>query len=179
MDGHTVATLRKQRMDEDLYAEQIYCLGRYYNDAFVGIEINYSMHPTRVLAGVYHYPNMYLRKRLDTNTDKVETEYGFNTTPKTRPVIVSELVKIMREDISLECDVNTLKEMATFVKKDNGRQEAIDGAHDDLVMALAIAHGISGDFTHSYIKVKPKTSSFIEENFNVGADVGNGGFIDW
>ena len=145
-----------------------------------GIEINYSMHPTRVLAKKYRYPNLYMRKRLDTNTEKVETEYGFNTTPRTRPVIISELVEIMREEIGLERDRQTLREMATFVKKDNGRWEAIDGEHDDLVMALAIAHNISKEFTHSYIPVKPEEDDFIEKNFSTEEyDGGNGGYMSW
>ena len=181
IDGRTVATLRKQIIDEDLYAEQMYCLGRYYNDAYVGIEINYSMYPTRVLAKKYRYPNLYMRKRLDTNTDKTEMEYGFNTTPRTRPVIISELVETMREGVRLEPDVQTLREMLTFVKKDNGRQEAIDGEHDDLVMALAIAHNISKEYTHSYIKAEEEEDDFIEKNFGEEPEYEseNGGYINW
>ncbi len=180
LDGRTVATLRKQTIDEDLYAEQMLCLGRYYNEAFIGIEINYSMYPTRVLAKKYRYPNLYMRRRFDTNTEKVEMEYGFNTTPRTRPVIISELVEIMREDISLEVDRQTLREMLTFVKKDNGRQEAIDGEHDDLVMALAIAHNISKEFTHSFIPAAGESYDFIAENFGAGeSESGNGGYITW
>ena len=179
LDGRTVATLRKQRIDEDLYAEQIYCLGIYYNEAFVGVEINYSMHPTRVLARKYRYPNLYMRRRFDTNTEKVEMEYGFNTTPRTRPVIISELVEIIREDVRRECDRETLREMTVFVKKNNGSQEALDGQHDDLVMALAIAHNISKEFTHSYIPVKPPEDNFIEENFSFESDGGNGGYMSW
>lgn len=180
LDGRTVATLRKQTIDEDLYAEQLLCLGKYYNDAFIGVEINYSLHPTRVLSQKYRYPNLYMRRRMDTNTDKVEMEYGFNTTPRTRPVIISELVEIMRENISLEVDRQTLHEMATFVKKENGRQEAIDGEHDDLVMALAIAHNISKEFTHSYISASEVDSDFIAENFDVeNAENENGGYLAW
>ena len=181
LDGRTVATLRKQIIDEDLYAEQVYCLGKYYNDAFIGIEINYSMYPTRVLAKKYSYPNLYMRRRFDTNTEQVEMEYGFNTTPRTRPVIISELVEIMREDISLEVDKQTLREMLTFVKKDNGRQEAIDGEHDDLVMALAIAHNISKDFTHSYIKAESEDIDVIAEMFGSSGESegGNGGYMTW
>lgn len=180
LDGRTVATLRKQRIDEDLYAEQIYCLAKYYNEAFIGIEINYSMHPTRVLSSIYRYPNMYMRRRMDTLTDTVEMAYGFETTVRTRPVIISELVSIIRENAALEVDRETLMEMMTFVKKANGRQEAIDGEHDDLVMALAIAHNISKEFTHSYIPAREDTHDFIAENFTVSEQAGgNGEYISW
>ena len=179
LNGRTVATLRKQRIDEDLYAEQMYCLGKYYHDAIIGIETNYSRQPTRILQNKYNYPNLYLRERLDRMTDKTELVAGFETTPKTKPIIIGELVSLMRDDPSIEVDIETLKEMTTFVKKDNGKQEAIDGAHDDLVMAKAIAHFISKQFTYQWIEVQPEENSFIKENFNYEHEEGNGGFMSW
>lgn len=179
LDGRTVATLRKQKMDEDLYAEQMYCLGRYYHDAIIGIETNYSRQPTRILQNKYNYPNLYLRERLDGVSDKPELVAGFETTSKTKPIIISELVALMREDPASEVDIETLKEMTTFIKKDNGKQEAIDGAHDDLVMAKAIAHFISKQFTRQWIEVQPTVSSFVKENFNQPLDEGNDVYMSW
>ncbi len=167
LDHRTVATLRKQRIDEDLYAEQMYCLGKYYNDALIGIETNYSRQPTRILSGALSYPNLYLRQRVDGITDKAEKVFGFETTTKTKPIIISELVRLMREDPSVECDLETLKEMTAFVRKDNGKQEAMDGQHDDLVMALAIAHFISTQQESNWIPVESEEDDFIERNFNV------------
>lgn len=162
--GRTVATLHKQRMDEDLYAEQMFCLGRYYNDALIGIETNYSRHPIRVLRK-YSYPRLYLRERVDKMSRTVEHVFGFETTSKTRPVIIGELVELIRNDVSVETDIPTLKEMTTFVKKDNGRQEAIDGAHDDLVMALAIAHFISNQQSRTWLNVQSEEPDFVAWNF--------------
>ena len=164
--GETVATLWKQRIDEDLYAEQMYCLGWYYNEALIGIETNYSRHPTRVIQKKYAYPNLYLRERVDKVNDEVEKVYGFETTTKTKPIIIGELVELMRNDPTIECDTQTLKEMTTFVKKDNGKQEAIEGAHDDLVMAKAIAHFISSQQTKAWVEVKPEEDDFLSDNFN-------------
>lgn len=179
LDGKTVATLHKQRIDEDLYAEQLYCLGKYYHDALIGIETNYSRQPTRVLQAKYCYPNLYLRERLDRMTDEIEKVYGFETTPKTKPIIISELVELMRDDPTIEVDVDTLKEMTTFVKKENGKQEAIDGYHDDLVMALAIAHFISKQQTHEWLNSASEEADFIEENFHSGEECGNGDYMVW
>ena len=39
-------------------------------------------------------------------------------------------------------DEETLNEMLTFARNSKGRPEAIEGAHDDCVMALAIAYYI-------------------------------------
>ena len=135
----TCATLRCQKMDEDLYAEQVACLGQLYHNALIGIEINYSIVPNNTLLAL-NYPNIYRRQRVDTLTNVVEDKVGFNTNSKTRPVIIADLVRLMREDSSIEQDINTLKEMLTFVRNSKGRAEASQGSHDDLVMALAIAH---------------------------------------
>lgn len=165
MDGKTVATLRKQKIDEDLYAEQLYCLGKYYHDAIIGIETNYSRQPTRVLQR-YLYPRLYLRERIERDSREVEMVAGFETTARTKPIIIGNLVELMREDPTIEVDVNTLKEMMTFVKKENGKQEAIDGYHDDLVMALAIAHHIKQQQTHDWQAVEAEEEMFIKKNFH-------------
>lgn len=179
LDGKAAATLRKQRIDEDLYAEQMYCLGKYYHDALIGIEINYSRQPTRVLQKQYAYPNLYMRERLDRIADKVELDYGFETTTKTKPIIIAELVVLMRTDPTIEVDAETLKEMTTFVKKENGKQEAIDGAHDDLVMATAIAHFISKKQTNQWIAVELPDEDFITENFKTEESGDNSDFMSW
>lgn len=180
IDGRTVATLRVQRIDEDLYAEQMYCLGRYYNDAIIGIEINYSRQPMRVLQRVYKYPNLYYRERVDGLSDTVERVCGFETTTKTRPIILEELVKIMREHPECEVDPATLREMLTFVKKPNGKKEAVDGMHDDLVMALAIAHHVSNQGEHKWMEVAPEEDHFLEEHFNyMPQGSGNESYMSW
>jgi len=166
LTGKAAATLHKQMMDEDLYAEQVYCLGRYYNDALIGLEINYSRQPTRLLSQKYAYPNLYLRERVDAISNKTVMDYGFETTRATKPVIISELVELMRNDPTIESDIPTLREMTTFVRKDNGKLEALDGCHDDLVMATAIAHFISGKQTHQWIEVESSENDFIQRFFH-------------
>ena len=179
LDGKTAATLHKQYIDEDLYAEQMYCLGMYFHEALIGIEINYSRQPTRILQKKYNYPNLYMRERLAGASDKPIMDYGFETTSRTKPIIIGELVETMRNAPWCEVDVPTLKEMTTFVKKENGKLEAIDGCHDDLVMAKAIAHFISKKQTNQWIEVVPEDTSFIEENFTFGEAGGNEGYMSW
>lgn len=179
LDDKTVATLHKQYIDEDLYAEQMYCLGKYYHDALIGIEINYSRQPTRILQKKYNYPNLYMRERLDGASDRSIMDYGFETTSRTKPIIIGELVELMRNNPYIEEDIPTLKEMTTFVKKENGKLEAIDGCHDDLVMAKAIAHFISKKQTRTWIEVVPTDNEFISDNFNLGEAGGNEGFMSW
>ena len=137
-NGRQVCTLRHQ-MDEDLYAKQMYCLGIYYNAALISIEANFSSYPVRELQRL-RYPRQYVRTAEDTYTRKPKQSFGFRTTPVTRPVIIAGLVEIVRESVDLLNDADTLGEMLTFVRNEKGRAEAEEGAHDDCVMALAIAY---------------------------------------
>ena len=138
--GEQVAVL-KHRTDEDLFTYQFYCLGMYYNTALVGVECNWSTYPTMELERL-RYPKQYVRETFDTYTHKVKTAFGFLTNTKTRPVIISELITAVRDDIRIVNDADTLEEMLTFVRDESYRPEAEEGAHDDCVMALAIAHHI-------------------------------------
>lgn len=140
--GQQVAVLRQQ-YDEDQYARQMYCLGRYYNDALIGVETNYSTYPVKMLS-LMGYPKLYVRELPDTYTGGVKEAFGFETTSRTRPVIIAELVAIFREWPESVMDHDTLGEMLTFQYNDSRRPEAMPGEHDDLVMGLAIAHGIRG-----------------------------------
>ncbi len=139
-DGHQVAVLRHQ-FDEDTYARQMYCLGKYYNDALVGIEANYSSYPIKELERL-RYPRMYVRETEDSFTHQIKKSFGFMTTSVTRPVIIAALVEIMRETPELVCDTKTLEEMLSFIYNEHRRPEAMQGEHDDCVMAMAIAHYI-------------------------------------
>lgn len=136
-----VATL-KIANDEDLYARQIYCLGKYYNDALTSIETNFSTHPMKVLTDL-QYPNQYIREeKPDAFTNKLSKIYGFNTNKATRPDMLGKLRTIVRDKTEQINDLDTLNDMTTFIVNEKGRPEAAAGSHDDTIMALAIAYYI-------------------------------------
>lgn len=135
--GEDAANLRVN-FDEDLYAHQMYCLGRHFNDALLGVETNFSTHPIKVLMRL-GYTRLYVREeRPDNYTGKLQKIYGFNTNKLTRPLALGMLRTIMRVTPHLIKDLKTLEEMTTFVKNEKGRPEAVEGQHDDTVMARAI-----------------------------------------
>ena len=135
--GEQVAVLRHQYGERE-YAEQMYCLGWYYNEALVGIEINYSTYPQKKLEEL-GYTRFYVRDRVDSFTGKPMDAFGFQTTAKTRPLAVDGLRDVAAHEIGLITDYETLGEMLTFVYDERRRPQAEEGAHDDCVMALAIA----------------------------------------
>ena len=132
------------RMDEDIYVKQIYSLGKYYNNAYLAIESNFSTFPVRELSRL-GYTNQYVRENVDRYIYVAEAAFGFKTTAITRPLIIASLVAAVREDTSFIKHRGTLLEMLTFVKSPQGRAEASPSAHDDLVMSLAIAFFVRGE----------------------------------
>ncbi len=139
--GAQVAVFRSCDMDEDEFTRQLYCLGRYYNNALIGVETNFSTYPARELERL-RYPRQYVRESVDNYTHEPLRSYGFRTDMKTRPILISTLVKYVREHPEDVADRETVGEMLTFVRNADFRAEAEAGAHDDLVMALGIAHVI-------------------------------------
>lgn len=136
--GEQVAVLRRA-MDEDIFTKQVYCLGRWYNNALVAPEINFSTYPVRELQRL-RYPNLFVRDSIDLYTKAVTKTFGFRTDTKSRPVIIAELIKVVREHTELINDLTTISEMLTFVRDEHFKPCAEPGAHDDCVMSLAIAH---------------------------------------
>lgn len=138
--GNQVAVLKHQ-FDADQYTRQMYCLGKYYKDALIGIEANFDSYPIMELQRL-NYPKQYTREAVDTYTGRTEKRFGFKTTSLTRPTIISKLVEIVREHCNLINDTETCQELLTIIRNEKGRIEAPEGGHDDMMMALAIAHHI-------------------------------------
>ena len=136
--GEQVCTIRG-RMDEDLFAKQLYCLGRYYRTALISVEANFSSYPIRELERL-RYPRQYVRQTEDSFTHRMRQSHGFKTSSVTRPLVIAGLVQVVREHSQWIHDRDTLNEMLTFVRNENGRPEAQQGSHDDCVMSLAIAY---------------------------------------
>lgn len=136
--GKQVATLEVE-LDETVFTRQMYCLGMFYNEALCCIETNYSTYPTKELFRL-GYTKQYLRTIDDIIDVKIQDKLGFNTNRATRPVIISELVKFFSECIDLINCKKTLLQALTFIKREDGKQAADDGYHDDRIMSLAITH---------------------------------------
>ena len=69
-NGEQVAVLQHQ-FDADQYTRQMYCLGKYYKDALIGIEANFDSYPIMELQRL-NYPKQYTRTAQDTYTGKTE-----------------------------------------------------------------------------------------------------------
>ena len=170
--GEQVAVLHHQ-FDADQYTRQMYCLGKYYKDALIGIEANFDSYPIMELQRL-GYPKQYTREAQDTYTGKTEKRFGFKTTSLTRPTIISRLIEIVREHCSVINDRGTLEELLTIVRNEKGRIEAPEGGHDDRMMALAIAHHIKEQvvFINEPVIVSPQYRFNTERQYETQYDYG-------
>lgn len=85
------------------------------------------------------YPNLYARKQSEEAIrEGLPINYGFHTNIATKPMVISTLVKVIRESLYVERDARCLDEYLCYEKKPNGAFGAIIGKHDDLLMTRAI-----------------------------------------
>lgn len=85
------------------------------------------------------YPNLYERKQPEEAiVEGAPKRYGFHTNVATKPMIISTLVKVIREAMYVERDERCLAEYNFYEKRKNGSYGAIVGKHDDLLMTRAI-----------------------------------------
>ena len=170
--GEQVAVLQHQ-FDADQYTRQIYCLGKYYKDALIGIEANFDSYPIMELQRL-GYPKQFTRTAQDTYTGKTEKRYGFKTTSLTRPTIISKLIEIVREHCETINDKATLEELLTIIRNEKGRIEAPQGGHDDMMMGLAIAHHCREQvvFPSDVIEVRPQQHFNVQRKIEFQVDYG-------
>lgn len=85
------------------------------------------------------YPNLYARRQSeDEIRQRLPRKYGFHTNIATKPMIISTLIKVVRERMYVERDKRCLAEYRQYERKPNGAYGAIAGQHDDLLMTRAI-----------------------------------------
>lgn len=138
-------------IDIDLLAWKAARVAAFYNDSLLVIESNTleTHDKEREVDGDQSqfilnqikdiYPNLYARKQSEEDIrEGLPLKYGFHTNVATKPMIISTLIKVIRESLYVERDARCLDEYLCYEKKQNGAFGAITGKHDDLLMTRAI-----------------------------------------
>lgn len=141
--GNRCAVLHMQSTNSKPYSWQMYCLGRYFKDALIGIEINFNTAPIEELQRL-NYPNQYMRQQYDKITKDIQKKFGWKTDGNTRPLIIDKEIDLIENNIELFNDITMLDECLTFVYDENGRPDAEPGKHDDVLFSDMIANEIRG-----------------------------------
>lgn len=135
----------KGKIDADICAEQLHFLGRWYNSALIAIE-NQGGQGGEVIVPLRDgkgprppYMPLY-RHVLDTRPDlPIAAPYGYPMNGATRPLVLSQLQKMIREKSLPYLPRALFDECGTFVHRDtNPSPRAQDGCNDDCVFAAAI-----------------------------------------
>jgi hypothetical protein len=124
----------------DYFGKVLATLGYHYHSALVAPERNNHGLVTCITLRDLQYPYLYTdvaEGTLDSNKDTINL--GFFTSERTKPLIIDKLRSSDRERECEIYDTTTLTEMLSYVVTESGKMEAEQGAHDDTVMALAIA----------------------------------------
>lgn len=164
--GKRVATFHHNLSISKPYTHQVYCMGVYFNDALIGIEINFNQGPVEELARL-HYPRQYVRRKFDDYTKKLEPRFGFKTDGNTRPLIIDKYAELVENNTDLINDIPTLEEAMTFIYDDKGRPDAMEGKHDDMLFSDMIAEQIreqqSRTKAHENVKRTKYTADMMED----------------
>jgi hypothetical protein len=155
------------KIDPDLLAVEAYRIGRVYNDALVAPEITggWGFTIASELKRL-RYPRLYTRRIRDRLSDKWTDVLGWDTTTKTRAVMLDTLERVIREREFGLRSARTLAEMVTFVRggeaadgknkssNRSGQPAARHGCNDDLVITLAMAVTIATQLPRQLRRVR-------------------------
>lgn len=152
--GRTVARWRGH-IDPDLLGEEAILLGEFYNYALIGCEINNHGLTTVQSMRNKFYRNLYMRETSEDEQFQERTsKMGWRTDRKTKPLMINELARSIREDDIVDLDVVFIRECMTYVRDDNGSMGAQVGMFDDCVIAKAINLQMANWASYDSVKEK-------------------------
>ena len=149
--GPAVAAQWRGHCDMDQLAWLAARIAKWYGDSLLVIESNTleTHDPDRYVDGdqssfILHqlrdcYPNLYARRQSPEDImEGRPRKYGFHTNVSTKPMVISNLVRVVREGLYIERDERCVDEYLTYERRPNGSYGALTGKHDDMLMTRAI-----------------------------------------
>lgn len=134
-------------IDHDLLAWKAAQVAKFYNNALLVIESNTTEtdetdgdNTEYILDQISSaYRNLYARTDADKIVEGKATRWGFHMNKSTKPMVISESVRCVRDKEYTERETEACDEYLQYEKKPNGKFGAVVGYHDDRLMARAIA----------------------------------------
>jgi hypothetical protein len=135
-------------IDQDLAAWKAVQLAKFYNNALFIPESNTYDKKSVLAEGdhfltildevVKYYSNIYARTDPEKIRQGIPIKYGFHSNASSKPMVINFLNGALRDDLYYERDERVCSELDTYEIKADGSYGAVEGCHDDLVMATAI-----------------------------------------
>ena len=105
----------------------------------IGVEKNNTGYAFYSVAKNYaFYPLLFVQNTVDKVYNRLTQEIGWETTPKTRPIIMTDYKQAINKGYITQEDERIVKEMFTFIYNDKMKEEAQVGYHDDGIMTDSI-----------------------------------------
>ncbi len=137
--------------DWDILAWKAAKIAAFYDEALLIIESNSleSRDPSRQVDGGElpsilcqirdSYLNLYMRRAgIENLREGPEMKVGFHTNAATKPMVITSLIRAVREGLYEERSDAALDEFLCYERRPNGSYGAIISAHDDILMTRAI-----------------------------------------
>lgn len=145
-------------IDMDLLAWKSAQVAAFYNNSLLVIESNtLETHDNErdtdgdnsgyILKQIAkYYRNLYAREQSPEDIKACKPrKWGFHTNTSTKPMIIANLVKMIREGTYIERETEAIDEYLCYEKKPNGSYGAIVDKNDDRLMTRAIGLKICFD----------------------------------
>jgi hypothetical protein len=126
-------------------ARRVASLGKKFGDALIAVERN--NHGYGVLA--------HLRDLRYENLFEQDGQVGWLTSAASRPAMIENLAAVLVAEPGLFHSLRLLGEMRTFVRRSDGNPAAAEGAHDDCVMAMAVAMAVRREDAGRVVRRRP------------------------
>lgn len=180
LDKHTHQTVARFRGDMEPadFGEYLALLGRWYNHALIGPEINnHGLTTVQRLRDV-GYDNIYRRELgIDERYEEYTSKLGWRTDVRTKPLMVDGLSEAISTGQLIDYDKIFIRECMTYVRDNRGRTNAQVGQHDDTVVSVAIAlqlfewnpimqvrQGIKSKLPNKYVNIRKKNRALMKKN---------------
>lgn len=135
----TVARWRGDTQPAD-FGEVLEQLGRWYNHALIGVEINNHGLTTVQRLRDIGYDHLYRKEKgIDERFEEYTSKLGWKTDIKSKPLMIDGLAEAIAKGKIIDYDRVFINECMTYVTDERGKTNAQDGCHDDTVMSTAIA----------------------------------------
>ena len=138
-----VATFRSKHLKPSEFADKLVEMANMYSKGWpgclMGVERNNHGHAVLLkLDEILEYSNIYRTRKENKKTEIEEVKLGWPTDRITRPLMLDTFIEGVESGSIILNDRETLGECLTLINND-GKVEAAEGKHDDLVISAAIS----------------------------------------
>ena len=179
-----VATFKSNTIPPITFPSLIVQVAKYYNNAYIIMEINQQPQVAEMVASEFNYPNLIKVQATGNGLNQFmilegtgkNVRNGLKTSHTTKRMGCNALKDLIESGKLLQYDFSLYKEFTTFIRIKNS-WGADDGEHDDLVSCLVLfgwcttQEAFNEITNHNLRKIREKEMGFIEDDGEVKVSV--------